>query len=315
MLYIMKKLFIATLAIAALASCNNDQVINFDKFPINFGEAFVDNSVRVDYSNANTLQGFNVYGTVAGTAGIVPLFDGDGATVTRGSAAYNVAWNCSESEYWIPGASYSFAAVVDATPTIVNGLPTALTTIADEASTDNMNLKDMLYATQYVAGTSVTADYNELVKFTFSHLLSKVKFTVKSNAEGTYTHTVTNITVSNYTEGTYTIDGGTWAHATATDKNVAFASIEGVCSTDTDGVSNADMLLVPTTSDFVVTFTVELYKGTTQLGTETKNITVSQDLVKGNAYNFLINCVVGKEIQFSVTNDPDWGDTTNVTVQ
>ncbi|MBP3290533.1 MAG: fimbrillin family protein [Alistipes sp.] len=311
----MKKLFIATLAIAALASCNKDQVINFDKFPINFGEAFVDNSVRVDYSNANTLQGFNVYGTVTGTAGIVPLFDGDGATVSRNGAAYNAAWNCSESEYWIPGASYSFAAVVDATPTIVNGLPTALKTIADDAATDNMNLKDMLYATQSVAGTSVTADYNELVKFTFSHLLSKVKFTVKSNAEGTYKHTVTNITVSNYTEGTYTIDGGTWAHATATDKNVAFASIEGVTSTDTNGVSNADMLLVPTTSDFVVTFTVELYKGTTQLGTETKNITVSQDLVKGNAYNFLINCVVGKEIQFSVTNDPTWAVQPDITVQ
>lgn len=311
----MKKLFFAFAAIASLASCNNDQIIDFDKNPINFGEAFVDNSVRVDYSNANALQGFNVYGTVTGTAGTVPLFDGNGATVTRGGAAYNAAWNCSESEYWIPGASYSFAAVVDATPTIVNGLPTALTTIADDATTGNMNLKDMLYATQAVAGTSVTANYNELVKFTFSHLLSKVKFTVKSNAEGSYTHTVTNITVSNYTKGTYTINGGTWAHATATDKNVAFASIEGVNSTNTNGVSNAEMLLVPTTSDFVVKFTVDLYKNDTQLGTETKTITVSQDLVKGNAYNFLINCVVGKEIQFSVTNDPTWGDTTNVTIQ
>lgn len=310
----MKKIFFAVVALAAMISCSKDQTVaEAPQQEIQFGNVFVDNATRVDYSNANALQGFTVYGTVTGTGGTVALFNGDGATVTRNNAAYNVAWDCSESEYWIPGASYKFAAVVDANATVVDGLPTTLTTVADDAQTGNMNLKDMLYAEASVAGTTVTATYNELVKFTFSHLLSKAKFTVTSNAnaEGGYYHTVTGIKVSNFETGTYTIADGSWAGATA--KDVAFAEIAEVTSTS-GAKSNAEMLLVPNAATFNVTVTVDLYKNGTKLGTETKTIPVENDLVKGNAYNFTIACSVGNPIQFSVTNDPAWGDETEVPV-
>lgn len=310
----MKKIFFAVVALAAMISCSKDQTVaEAPQQEIQFGNVFVDNATRVDYSNANALQGFTVYGTVTGNASTVALFDGDGATVTRNNAAYNVAWDCSESEYWIPGASYKFAAVVDANATVVGGLPTTLTTVADDAQTGNMNLKDMLYAEASVAGTTVTATYNELVKFTFSHLLSKAKFTVTSNAEGGYYHTVTGIKVSNFATGTYTIAVDSWAGTTA--KDVEFAQIAEVTSADTNGKSNAEMLLVPNAEKFNVTFTVDLYKNGTKLGTETKTIPVENDLVKGNAYNFTIACSVGNSIQFSVTNDPAWGDETDATIQ
>lgn len=309
----MKKIFFAVVALAAMSSCSKDQTVaEAPQQEIQFGNVFVDNATRVDYSNANALQGFTVYGTVTGTAGTVALFNGDGATVTRNNAAYNVAWDCSESEYWIPGASYKFAAVVDANATVVDGLPTTLTTVADDAQTGNMNLKDMLYAEASVAGTTVTATYNELVKFTFSHLLSKAKFTVTSNAENGYYHTVTGIKVSNFETGTYTIADGSWAGATA--KDVEFAEIANVTKA-TGAQSNAEILLVPNAEKFNVTFTVDLYKGNTKLGTETKTIGVDTDLLKGNAYNFTINCSVGNPIQFTVTNDPAWTTQPDVTIQ
>ncbi|MBO5890965.1 MAG: fimbrillin family protein [Alistipes sp.] len=313
----MKKIFFALIAVVAMASCSKDEVIEVNREQIGFGDVFVDNATRADYSNANALQGFNVYGTVTGAGAggsTVALYGGDGATVTRGEADYREAWDCSETEYWVPDASYKFAAVVDATTAVDAGLPTTLTTVAD----NTMNLKDMLYAEASVA--SAAADQG-LVEFTFDHLLSKVHFTVTSDAANGYSHTVTGIKVANFEEGTYTINGGKWTGGTAED--VVFAEIANVTAA-TGGLTNADMLLVPNAATFNVTFTVDLYKDTTKLGTQTKTVPVTikdaQDdvvgLQKGHAYNFTIACSVGNPIQFSVTSDPTW-DTTNgnVTVQ
>ena len=303
----MKKILISMLAVAALVSCSKEESIRVDQGEaIAFGNAFVDNSTRADYSDGvQKLTKFNVYGTVTGTAGTVNIFDGVEVTGTVG----NAVWSYAEqyAQYWIAGADYNFAAVVDATVATKDAynMPLTLTTLADATS----NLEDMLYAT---ASVQDAAANQAPVNFTFSHLLSKAKFTVTSNAEGGYYHTVTGIKVSNFETGTYTIADGTWGGATA--KDVAFAEIAEV--TDASGAkSNAEMLLVPNAATFNVTFTVDLYKDGTMLGTETKTIAVDTDLVKGNAYNFTIECSVGNPIQFTVTNDPTWTDGGDINVQ
>jgi hypothetical protein len=144
---------------------------------------------------------------------------------------------------------------------------------------------------------------------------------------GGYYHTVTGISVSSFKTATFTldngitpgtIDAGTWAAGSDTSNalNVPFAEIANVTSNDKNGKSNADMLLVPNAATFNVTFTVDLYKNDTKLGTETKTVEVSNDLVKGNSYNFTIACSVGNPIKFSVTNDPSWPtQPENVTIQ
>ena len=318
----MKKFFIAIVALAAAVSCSNDDIISIDRQAIGFGNAFVENATRVDYSTEGALTKFNVYGIVTGTAGTVNIFNGNEVTQTKQNATdigdTNTWWYAAgAAQYWIPGASYNFAAVVDATigdtDVDTNGMPTKLHTIVDDATDGNMNLKDMLYAKASVAGAVVTDTYNTPVAFTFSHLLSKVHFTVTSNATDGYRHTITNITVANFESGTYTINGGTWSGTTA--KDVAFAEIAQVTKA-TGAKSNADLLLVPNAATFNVTFTVDLYKGETKLGTETKTVAVDNDLVKGNSYNFTIECSVGNPIKFTVANDPTWPDTpTDVTVQ
>ncbi len=286
---------------------------------IGFGNPFIENATRVDYSTAGTLTKFNVYGTVTGTAGTVNIYNGVEVTGTIGTADWS--HDAQYNQYWIPGADYDFAAIVDATVATedTNGMPLTLTTQADDATEGNMNLKDMLYASAHVE--DATADQDR-VNFNFSHLLSKVKFTVTSNATGGYYHTVTGIKIANFESGTYTIANDSWAGST-TAKNVVFAEIANVTSADANGKSNAAMLLVPNAATFNVTFTVDLYKNGTKLGTETKTIPVTikdaQDKVvglqKGNSYNFTIACSVGNPIKFGVTNDPSWGDTTDVTIQ
>lgn len=304
----MKKILISMLAVAALVSCSKEESIRVDQGEaIAFGNAFVDNSTRAEdktYGEVD-LTAFNVYGTVTGSAGTVNIFNGDAVTGSVG----NAVWTCANKQYWIEGATYDFAAVVDAiVAQDANKMPTTLTTVAD----GTMNLKDMLYADNLDIVGKKTG--NGPVNFTFEHLLAKAFFTVTSNTEGGYYYTVTDITVGNYESGVYTIADETWAPGAA--KNVAFGNIENVTADDTNGKTNAtQMLLVPTTEAFNVTFTADLYKDGTKLGTETKTIAVENDLVKGNVYNFNIALSVGELIQFTVTENPEWADETGVTVQ
>ena len=295
------------LAIATLASCAKEETLVADQGEaIGFGTPFVENSTRVDYSTPGTLTTFNVYGTVTGTAGTVNIYNGVAVTGTVGNADWS--HDAQYNQYWIPGADYDFAAIVDATVATKDTyhMPLTLTTQADNA----MYLKDMLYASAHVENATATQGR---VNFNFSHLLSKVKFTVTSNAMGGYYHTVTGISVSNFESGTYTIAEVTWAGGNA--KDVEFAEIAEVTSADTAGKSNAELLLVPNAANFNVTFTVDLYKNGTKLGTETKNIDVDQDLVKGNSYNFTIACSVGNPIKFGVTNDPSWTTLPDIAIQ
>ncbi len=306
----MKKVIFALAAVVALVACSKEQtLVQPEREAIGFGTPFVENSTRVDYSTAGALTAFNVYGTVTGTAGTVNIYKGVEVTGAIGTAD----WSHAEqyNQYWIPGADYDFTAIVDATVASDDDydMPLTLTTQADDATEGNMYLKDMLYATAHVE--DATANQGR-VNFNFAHLLSKVKFTVTSNAEGSYKHTVTGIAVSNFVTGTYTIADGSWAGVNP--ENVGFAEIENVTSDDANGKTNAELLLVPNANTFNVTFTVDLYKGTTKLGTETKTIPVTikdaqgnvVGLQKGHSYNFTIDCEVGKPIKFGVTNDPSW---------
>ena len=306
----MKKVLFALAAVVALAACSKEQtLVTPQPDAIGFGTPFVENSTRVDYSTPGALKKFNVYGTVTGTAGTVNIYNGVEVTGTIGTADWS--HDAQYNQYWIPGADYDFTAIVDASVAIANtyGMPLTLTTQADDATEGNMYLKDMLYASAHVE--DATANQGR-VNFNFAHLLSKVKFTVTSNAMGGYYHTVTGIKVSNFKTGTYTIADGTWAGGDA--EQVAFAEIANVTSA-TGALSNAERLLVPNAATFNVTFTVDLYKNGTKLGTETKTIPVDTDLDKGNSYNFTIDCSVGNPIKFGVTNDPTWGDSTDVAIQ
>ena len=170
----MKKLFIALFAVAAATACSNDEFVSVDRAPINFGEAFVDNATRAADTTygAVALTSFNVYGTVKGQGVTNPvnIFDGDNVTGTVGENAWNYVDEDTKAEYWVVGAAYNFAAVVNADVTAPEsnfGMPTELKPVTYATS----NLKDMLYSSASV--TSASANQGA-VNFTFKHLLSKV---------------------------------------------------------------------------------------------------------------------------------------------
>jgi hypothetical protein len=303
----MKKTLFALAALAMLAACNKAEVIKTtpDNL-IGFNSPFVENATKATdntYSGVKNLTLFNVYGTVTGTAGTVNIFDGVPVTGTVGTTEWSYAEQFNQ--YWIPGADYDFVGIVDADDVAQNDLkmPTSITY-------NTSGQKDLLYATAHV--NDATAN-QAAVNMNFNHLLSKAQFTVTSNAQGGYQHTVTGIKVSNFETGTYTIANGTWAGTTAKDIN--FGEVAEVTFASGAKTNATQMLLVPNAGPYMVTFTVDLYKGETKLGTETKEIEVTTPLVKGNAYNFTIACSVGNPIRFTVTNDPTWATQPDVTIQ
>ena len=332
----MKKVFLSILAVAALASCVED--LGYDN-PISFGAPFVGNTTKAaadpsygdPAKDAVALKKFNVYGTVQGTgAGVVNIFKGVEVTgEVGGDWGYKTEYN----QYWIPGAKYNFAAVVDAeVETDGNGMPAKLTTVAhgNDAAAPYVKsfLKDMLYDK---ADEIASASANQAaVNFAFEHLLAKAQFVVTSNTEGGYYYNVKNIKIHNYAKGTYTIDGETWSDLTPVAYSLG--DILNVTKVNTNQTNATQVLLIPTTADFNVEFVVELRNdmGTTDnvnddallreihytataLPADSKAekmdpITVSTGLVKGHAYNFNLNLTAGSLIEFTVTKNPTWFD-------
>lgn len=306
----MKKILCAVLALAAMASCSKEYIVAENKQAIGFGEAFVDNGTRADYSQLNKpVEAFKVYGTLTGSYGnTVQIFNG--ANVTKPSGNYfnggvydsTVAWLCDQTQYWVPNASYEFAAIVDGVAETTTTLPEKIKfTVAD--GTGN---KDLLYAT---AEASVDNDGDpnvDLVAFSFNHLLSKVMFTVNSNIGAGYSIKVTGITVEGVAEkGIYTVDGGTWAQDGNTTTTLTFGS-EGAYET---------RQILPVAQTLNVTISYDIYFGGTKISAATKSGEIAKTFAKNTVYNIVATITMTNEIEFTVKEVIDWVvDPNNITL-
>ena len=312
----MKKILISMLAVAALVSCSKEESILVDQGEaIAFGNAFVENSTRaaVDPSySANDIEKFNVYGTVNGVV-IYP-----GTEITKNGANYGAAWTCPVDQYWIAGANYKFVGIVDgnksgvSATTVENGMPTSISDTADGKT-------DLLCQTiTKTAKTDGTA--NGLVAFNFTHLLSKVNFTVNNGSKGAsgYSFVVKNIKFNGATAASYNVETATWGSATANgdtiignERTVDSTTVKDIVVAS--GVENAELakevLFLPGT--YTISFTIDiLYDGklVTTTNYPTTGTTYSHTLAANNAYNFNVGVSVGEKIQFTVTQQPTWTD-------
>ena len=258
----MKKILLTLAAVAALASCSNDDVLDYSRTEIAFGSAFIENSTRAlgdDYSGSKALQQFTLYGTVTGNASTVNLYN---AATVSGNVG-DATWICSQTQYWVPNASYKFAAVVDGTVKTADayGMPLTLGyTVADGGG-------DLLYAeanatTNASATPSGGVNSNGVVEFTMNHLLSKVYFHVTNSAgSADYSYQVTGITVNNaLKEGTYTIAQDKWVGTGDLD-GLSFGTT-GVLANGGKADATEDQLIIPAnqTLDVVISYDI-LFKG------------------------------------------------------
>lgn len=322
----MKKILCAVLALAAMASCSKEYIVAENKQAIAFGEAFVDNGTRADYSTDNEVSQFLVYGTLTGYYDSVQIFKG--AEVERPddlTTGYNEekAWLCTETQYWVPNADYNFIAVVDGElnkDTSGNYLNTINFTVADGEG----NL-DLLYATAS-AETDGNGDVEEgtnsdgLVAFTFDHLLSKVQFTVNNQMQGNYKIQVTGITVTGALEdGLYTIEdtfeNSTW-EATSEDKvpSLTFGTTGLIASTDS-AVASATRQILPVEQTLNVTINYDIYFGDKKISKATKTGAITHEFAKKTVYNIVAAITPTNEIKFTVEAVNGWDNGGNIDLQ
>lgn len=308
----MKKIFISFLAVAALAACNKAEVIDTNKGEaIAFGDAFVDNATKAatDPSyNATNLEAFKVYGAVED----VNIYAG--ANVTKGAAAYGEAWTTdAQTQYWIAGANYVFDAVVDATAVTTDsntGLPTSL-------NYNTNTQKDMLHQRVTTVGKPTTN--NGLVAFTFTHLLSKVKFTVENETASdatNYQYTITDIAITNANLiGNYAVPAGTWSDVTTGSYTIPAMTVASAAKEECE----AEVLLIPGENKVGMTFNVnvQMKKGSDWVTIETypQDFDEVIALAANTAYNFNVTVGLDDQIQFTAKPVAEWSTNPDTTLE
>lgn len=327
----MKKTFFIVLTAAAIVGCSNEEVIIEQQGgAITFGEVFVDNATRAatdpSYNSQKFVDAFKVWGTVQGnTNNTINLFNG--ADVTRGGVAYGAAFTCAQKEYWIPSATYNFAAVAHATTVGVSGgLPSTINFTQGDGSADLIYAGPVEITTDAVAVPAGVNNSNGCVAFTFKHLLSKTEFLFENTVDNVnYTYQVTGISISNlYSEGIYTVSDAEWAASGQDASNkVLFGDAANAIAANGTATSAKACLIIPAnydeseTTKFNVNFTATLLYNGTSINTVKHEIPVAYTFEAGHAYKFNVSLGVGNEIKFTITKVSTWtpeGGSTDVTL-
>ena len=320
----MKKIFIAVLAVAALASCSKEQTVNVDKGEaISFENAFVENATRAtDLTTAN-LQDFGVYGTVAKGGNTALIFENTKVYKSGDEFIYDTP------QYWIAAADYTFTAIAPKTNAKWSYAPETTTLSFDnEAAAAE---QDVLFA--YAAKTTeneLNADNTQPVAFTFKHILSKIAFKFENTfADGNTTLSIYNVKINNTAKnGTMAINAGVDQAWNVTDDLVVpFGTQSANVNLNKDAaIANganlvvAHQYVIPAEREYVITFDVDLYQAGVYLATYNHEIKKTINFAKNGNYSLNVKLAPNTvdpdndtlyPIEFTVEDIEDW-DTADV---
>lgn len=308
----MKKILFALCAVAALASCTNNEVVNLDQEAITFDGAFVDNATKaadtftIDLARLQN-EGFKVWATTQrpDSHEIVPILAGESVAYTNGNWGYAEA----STQYWIPGNTYNFVALVNANvlpADVVNGLPNSF-------KYDAADQVDLLYAKDTRVGVQ---SGNAAVSFTFNHLLAKAYFTVNTqNMSGkntNYTYRITGVKVAGLGQvATCNVAGNAPVWADPTEHyTVEFGNVNSGLKLEADKTYTSDnaRLVIPADYNAItINFTIETLYGDAVIDSRVYNKSIPPKFLRNYEYNFLLELGdPGDEIKFTVNKVEDW---------
>ena len=286
----MKKIFIlAAFAVAALASCQKNEVIDVKQNEIKFS-VVTENQTKAEevFCANNIMESFTVTGTYTKDESTSWYFKDDVINYNNVDSKWV---NATNTRYWSADGSHTFYAIVN------GNMTTAETpeppTVSFTPETDVEKQKDLLYAV--ATGKTKVATPIDL---NFRHALSQIEFRAKNTntnlyveisgvrvgqtpGKGTFTYPAdaTDANFENHTQGTVAdpaLNTGTWTVNTATDYTVTFDAIPVAgnstpvnltISTDANGNTrdfSRSMLLLPTpaTTAWDPAATAATYNGT-----------------------------------------------------
>lgn len=203
-----KSLFMMGVAIAALSSCTQNEVLDIaESNTIQFGKSYIGKPTRANIiNNEDELDNFYVYGftKASGNWGNGAETGGDGLYLFENEKVYKDGdvWKYDNIKKYVNGNSYTFAAYSDGGNTTLNGKldnskvkyevteqDKVTLTINDYLTTDN---NDLLVS----ISTSQLTESDQHVSFGFKHALSQIKFTI-NNPLGNNPIEVTNFKIEN----------------------------------------------------------------------------------------------------------------------
>lgn len=326
----MKKTLLLIAAAVAFVACSTEETVRVqDPAQISFEASWVENATRADVAadpstTTDKLTAFDVWGFMDEPS--AKVFEDENVEGSKGNFTY------LNTQYWIPGHTYYFAALAPMDSANWSLDTTNASTLgAGVVSFTNVDgSEDLLYS----AVSEVAPEFGEskTVMLTFSHLLSKVKFTFTNGFDNEFmTFDVKNIRIVDApAAGTIDLavenwwDNDDWK---LSDKTVELNFGDACEQLERGGKQQSadERLTIPAGSDrvYTVQFDITLYANGVQvypLTDEGKFVTKEVKienvaLEMGKAYNFKAELNAknfneeGKEfapIVFDVEKVKDW---------
>ena len=191
-----KSLFVLGMAVAALASCTNEEVMEVaENRAIRF-DAFVNNTTKADITNS-TIDKFWVFADYENTPNWEDVFTN--IQVNKPEETGN--WIPEQDAYWVNGKTYKFMGYSNGGNKINNADfdPTTSTLKLPGYTVGENDL--IVGLTDNITGQTSN---NSAVSMTFKHALSKVKFTFKTTANADLAVKVTSVTFNAINKADYT---------------------------------------------------------------------------------------------------------------
>lgn len=304
-----KQLFVLGLAVAALASCTNEEVTDIaDSNVIGFKAPFVGNATKaVTDADNSSLQNFYVYGKK------------NDADFLPNEKVYKsgTAWGYDDIQKW-EAATYNFAAYSNGgTATDVDG---KIETGVSYDATDGLEIADYKVGTDNrdlvasISSTNINST-NTPVEFTFNHTLAKVKFTVQSSM-GTNEITISDLNVTGVKDKatlTYKSTEPIISWTTPSDDRT-ITSVMG--PTTTNNPISDEFVVIPQKNEITVTFKAAITVDDTPINKQLSATIAADncDWKAGMCYNYVatIDASDMDVITFTLAGVTAWDDYTDI---
>lgn len=287
-----KSLFMMGMAVLALASCTNEEVVNIPASKAIGFETFVGKPTKaVGEITDGNIRSFCVYG---GYDDMIHVFNNQEVTSSDGTS-----WTYAPTRYWVAEKNYKFAAYA---PKEVGSF------IATDFANGHLNVTDYVstpsaqYDLIYSGGVFKTPSATEegTVQFSFGHLLSMVKFTFQSGFGKDISVEISDLKVFGmYSKATYTGSTDSWSTpATEVIATPGFTELSSstVAEIPSEGqetkAESAGFVVIPQTSgDVTVSFKATVKDASGQTVVNAKDLTgtiTAPTWEKGLRYNYVI---------------------------
>ena len=303
-----KSLFVLGVAVAALTGCSQSEVTDIAESSAN-SKAFVGNPTKsATVVDNNNIQSFYVY-----------AYENDNALLTNENVyLQNGLWAYDNIKVWNNGSTYAFAAYSN------GGTAKGVGSLENVSYDKNAGeLKISSYTANgdddLLASISTeTLTNNVPVAFTFKHVLSMVKFTVKSGLGNDKELMINSLTVEankvqNNGDLTYSTAATNWELAQS-GQTYASLSAAGLNAT-TETPAEAEFTVLPQTvsGGFTVTINATITPEGGEAIDKTFTATIIEDNAKwdeGNRYNYIatIKATDMDIIEFDAPQVDDWND-------